>query len=464
MMSHSKQKRYLCAATVIAVLASAFGCSPVQEGDSSAPAKQSWLQIVNSYEEDKTMRIGAHGEPEPTLEAYRTAAEMGLNFTFLVENKDNPSVYDLAEQVGMKVIPSMGNTLSSFKGMDWSDDWSQYSSVFAVDYFDEPRAAQFDIISEWVDIHNEKYAATNGEKPLFWVNMLPLDAAEHIRPQTDEEFLAEYCEKVLSKVNGNAILSYDYYPLQSSWLDGKFRFNYLAEGWLRTLELNAKYAKQYGFDTHAYLQTCGFYQPSETGYSWTCHMSDEDDLRFQAYVSMAFGIRNFTHFTYKTSELYGQGLGYTQACVNKDGTINDLYYDAQAINRELLSLDHVYLSYDYVGTKCFVGTENESGKNTAFDRLEYGLRELEGISSVTCTQDTVIGALKDETGRRGFVVVNYTEPTAEKSDTVEITVPESVHSYAVYSKGEWKEIKAEQGKISISLLPGQGVFAIEIEE
>ena len=77
MMSHSKQKRYLCAATVIAVLASAFGCSPVQEGDSSAPAKQSWLQIVNSYEEDKTMRIGAHGEPEPTLEAYRTAAEMG---------------------------------------------------------------------------------------------------------------------------------------------------------------------------------------------------------------------------------------------------------------------------------------------------------------------------------------------------------------------------------------------------
>lgn len=97
MMSHSKQKRYLCAATAIAVLASAFGCSPVQEGDSSAPAKQSWLQIVNSYEEDKTMLIGAHGEPEPTLEAYRTAAEMGLNFTFLVENKDNPSVYDLAE-------------------------------------------------------------------------------------------------------------------------------------------------------------------------------------------------------------------------------------------------------------------------------------------------------------------------------------------------------------------------------
>ena len=175
-------------------------------------------------------------------------------------------------------------------------------------------------------------------------------------------------------------------------------------------------------------------------FGWTCHMSDEDDLRFQAYVSMAFGIRNFTHFTYKTSELYGQGLGYTQACVNKDGTINDLYYDAQAVNRELLSLDHVYLSYDYVGTKCFVGTENESGKNTAFDRLEYGLRELEGISSVTCTQDTVIGALKDETGRRGFVVVNYTEPTAEKSDTVEITVPESVRSYAVYSKGEWSRL------------------------
>ena len=76
----------------------------------------------------------------------------------------------------------------------------------------------------------------------------------------------------------------------------------------------------------------------------------------------------------------------------------------------------------------------------------------------------MIGALKDETGRRGFVVVNYTEPTAEKSDTVEITVPESVHSYAVYSKGEWREVKAEQGKFSISLLPGQGVFAIEIEE
>ena len=308
----------LCGAFAAVCLLPA-ACAPAQEDETRAPAKLNWLQTVNSYEDDKVMLIGAHGEPEPTEEAYRTAAEMGLTFTFVIENVDDLHVYDLAQKAGMKTIPSMNNTFASFRGVDWSVGWSDIPSVIAVDYFDEPLEAHFDVISGWVDIHNEKYAESGGEQPLFWVNMLPLDASLQIAPQTDEEFIAQYCEEILSKIKGKPVLSYDYYPLRTMWNKLEKAYDYVAVEWLRTMELNAKYAALYGADTHAYIQTCGFYSPSPDHSTWTCRISDEAALRFQVYTSMAFGIRNFTHFTYKSSDLVGTDYGYTPACSARRG-------------------------------------------------------------------------------------------------------------------------------------------------
>lgn len=452
----------LCGAFAAVCLLPA-ACAPAQEDETGAPAKLNWLQTVNSYEDDKVMLIGAHGEPEPTEESYRTAAEMGLTFTFVIENVDDLHVYDLAQKVGMKTIPSMNNTLASFRGVDWSVDWSDIPSVIAVDYFDEPLEAHFDVISGWVDIHNEKYAESGGEQPLFWVNMLPLDASLQIAPQTDEEFIAQYCEEILSKIKGKPVLSYDYYPLRTMWNKLEKAYDYVAVEWLRTMELNAKYAALYGADTHAYIQTCGFYSPSSDHSTWTCRISDEAALRFQVYTSMAFGIRNFTHFTYKSSDLVGTDYGYTPACVSKEGEKYPLYYDAQTVNRELLAFDHIFLAFGYTGTKCIVGTQNETGSNAAFDLLEYGLETLPGLRSVSATRDTVVGAFEDEEGRKGYVLSNYTDPIAQLSDTVTLQPEEGVSAFAVCEKGEWREEKVVNGSVEIELAPGGGVFLIAIE-
>lgn len=436
---------------------------------SSTTEKQSWLQVVNSYENNKQSYIGAHGQPSTTAASYATAKEMGLDFLFLTDDR-SPLAFEMADQAGLKTIVSMKNTLYTYTGVDWRNDWSQYPINIAVDYFDEPDVNYFERIAGWVDLHNEKYVESKGANPLFWVNLLPLDTPDTGLSQgddglaVDETYINRYCRQVMSKIAGEPILSFDYYPLQARYKSGAvFDYNYVATGWLRSLELVAKYAKQYGVNSHAYIQTCGFYEPNPNANSWICRRVSEEDLRFQVYVSMAYGIRNFTHFTYTTSTI----KGYTQSCIDKNGEKTELWYQAQAVNNEVHELDHVFLSFDWMGTSSIIGTENlhidSEYRNAAFDRLEYGVDEFYGVTGVRATQDTIAGQFYDsENDRYALMLVNYTEPTDEKTNTVTVDVSEGARTSAVYKLGEWNEYSVTNGSVTLQLAPGEGAFVLII--
>ncbi len=467
-MIKGKRKRCTAVALCSSLLCSCAACGG-GTGEESSSGKQgtSWLQALNSYPDDKELLIGAHGQPASTAEAYREAKEMGLTFLFLTEEKTD-AVFTYAQEAGLKTILSLGNTLASFKGVDWSKDWSVYPHNFAVDYFDEPNAQQFDMLAEWTERHHEKY---EGARPLFWVNLLPIDASDLLGTtagegvKADERYVKEYCEKVLSGIGKEAILSYDYYPLRAMYDKGEFEYNYVADEWLRTMEVTAKYAKQYGVSTHAYIQTCGFYKPDPAYHSWICRKSDEKALRFQLYCSMAYGIRNFTHFTYSTSEFY-DSHGYTEACIGRDGSKTQLYTDAQKVNRELLEFDHIYLSFAWKGTMTAVGGNNladDPGYTcAAYELCDYSLHAL-SLGDATCTENTLIGQFRDEeNGRDALMLANYTDPEQGLSDLVTLTLEEGIRSLAVYRLGEWKEYKPNAGRVEIELGPGEGAFAIAL--
>lgn len=436
---------------------SAAGC--VRNTD---PEDIGYEETLAAYADaEGTMFIGAHGAPAATVEAYEQAREMGLTHIFTTDYGED--VLAAANASGIKLIAGMGNTLNTEHPFaDWSTDFSEdkYRSVEMIDYFDEPYGSHFDTIAMWVDRHNEKYASSGGADPLFWVNLQPMDMHMEDYPRSDDGYIADYCQKVLSKIQGDKILSFDLYAIRQLWRRDTetgtlVPENYIAEEWLRSLELVGRYGEQYGARTHAYLQTCGFYKPYENG--WTCRRATEEDLRMQAYVSMAFGVRNFSHFTYSTSGDLMNSHGYTQACIDLNGKPTDLYYGAKSVNEELLALDPYLSCFTRTGTKTYAA----DGAVPAFDMLQYTADSLSALTDVSCTADTVIGQYRDEIrGKDALIIANYTETTDVTADSVTLTLSDGARGLAVFRRGEWSQARAVNGKVTVDLAPGDGVFAV----
>ena len=192
----------------------------------------------------------------------------------------------------------------------------------------------------------------------------------------------------------------------------------------------------------------------------TREIYDINDLRYQFYVDMAYGVQNFSYFTYTHSFIEGFGGGCVEREVSCKKTA--LYDWAQEINAELAKFDHVYLSFDWNGTMPIVGTDNPDGENAHFMALKHSLTALECANKVTATQDTLVGQFKDADGNDGLIVTNYTDPLDLVDDVVSFEF-KNANRALVYRGGERKIYEVKNGKLDIRLAPGEGVFVIPVK-
>ena len=82
---------------------------------------------------------------------------------------------------------------------------------------------------------------------------------------------------------------------------------------------------------------------------------------------------------------------------------------------------------------------------------------IEGAS-----RDILTITYKDKEGRDGFMIVNYTEPSAGLKNKVELQFNDCTHAIVV-KKGKQKEVKAKNGKISFTMDAGEGYFVIPLK-
>ena len=110
-----------------------------------------------------------------------------------------------------------------------------------------------------------------------------------------------------------------------------------------------------------------------------------------------------------------------------------------------------------------IGTDNEEGgENACFNYLNYRVMSShERIKSFKTQQDTLTGVFKDKEGRDGFMIVNYTEPSAGLKNKVELEFNDCTHALIV-KKGKTKEVRAKNGKISFTMNAGEGYFVIPL--
>ena len=438
-MTSKKLIRSVCVFLSVLFLSGMFAC---KDGVSEFPTFES-----------KEFRFGAFSSPPPTADAYREYAETGMNYVLLDQNYG-----DIGSPIYDSILDYCGdNNLNAIVMQlvekDFTVDADRDAALCAKkayvgkNFKDEPSYSEFDRLASYI----KDFERDNPGK-LYVNNIFPYFASVSALGGSYEDYVKGYIDTVLNKVSGKKILMCDIYPLKPGT-----RGNYILPGYLYNLETTAHYTMNTDIEVDYYYQAHG-----HMSYR---NISSIQDILFQFNTLMAYGVKGFWAFTYPDQK--GVDFSWGNALVkieNKYGvfttTKHDTYYYVKDAIAQLKTMQEAYLHFNYKGTKAIIGKLNEEGYNDCFDLLNYNLSELNSIKSVDCTQDTIIGQF-EKGGVDAYMVSNFTEPTQDKSDKVNIYFKDKTKA-RIYRNGGFEDMDILQDKLSIVLNSGEAAFIIAI--
>ena len=407
-----------------------------------------------AYDLTKSIISFADFPPNPTKDALELYKSCGFNTYPLIywyagydpvtgEGADSfvQAIAD-CKDVGLDVIVQYGGAdVDAF-------DFNQYDNVLGFLIEDEPSAKNFS------KLYEEKVTWINKKYPnlFFYVNLLPSYAtADQLgtKPANGksgyEVYVDEYVNQIHSKVEGKKTFGMDHYPLQT-----RQKQNYISDMYLYDIMTIAQASHKSNSD---HLSFC---IQSYTDRGTTRAIRSSADISFQLYTTMAFGADIFEFFAYMSNSLYDM-------MIDGNGTTRvwDSVHDAL---KEIDRFDQVYMNFEWEGVQTFVGSKNsEEYVASHFELIKKNEIALDGIKSVTATQDTVIGQFKDEYGNKGYMIVNYTEPTDGKYDKVSLQFKDT-EKVAYYKKGMENKVVLTGDTLDLSLAPGDGIFVITCDK
>ena len=403
------------------------------------------------YADDKQMFIGTFTSPMPTQEDYNDCAAAGFNHilqdrSYGVETFEE--IIPFCDVAGVKSLLFLNNP------PDYSAaNYNNYESFSGIMFKDEPNYPMFQDLADQIEDFESHYP-----DDLFFVNLYPYyaeDVAEGaLGTETYEEYIDSFIEIVLNKLSGKKMLSVDYYMLKQSGDE-----TFVDDGWLYNLEVTANAAKNTDIDVHYYVLTHG-HGPYRD-------LQSTADIQFQYYVSMAYGVKAFSAFTYMQIvgsadfanghaliDVFYDPITATYSCAK-----NDIYYYVKEANEELLRFDNVYLSFDWQGAMPVLG-EGETS-NDAFDNLNTPMSKLPDIAEVQASNSAVIGYFQDKDGTNAYMVTNYTPPEDGITNTVQLKFENATRA-RVYKDGVPEDVELTDGSLTLTLGAGEGNFVIAI--
>lgn len=380
--------------------------------------------------EDRTegIRLGVFSSPKNTQSAYNTCADAGFNYVLIDQNyadigtADYKQILVYCDNAGMYAIPmTLGTNDKTFYA-----DVAGYEGKF---FYDEPSSSSFATIASYISA----FEALN-PNGLFLNNLLPRYSAQFASDSEYEAYLAAYVSTVLNNLTGEKILMVDYYPLINSGVQNTYLYN---------LEKTAQLTKNTDIEVNYFVQATGIGNNLRD-------VTSAADILFQYYTGLAYGVKGFWAFTYSAQS--GEDFaGHTQM-LDADGNPTAVYNYVKSANENVAYISDIFVGYDYVGTKAVLGTGHVS--NSCFNKLSNNLASVTGISTITASQDTLIGEFVKDS-KAGYMVTNFSEPSAAATDTVTLTFASSV-TVDIYQNGtttEWTGTSLE-----LTLAAGEGAF------
>ena len=318
-------------------------------------------------------------------------------------------------------------------------DLNKYNHLTGLYIIDEPSANFFDMINKInVPWFNSLYAG----KKLWHINLLPSYATDEQLGVTAKDgqtayevYVNRYADEILPLVQGVKTIGVDNYPLRDK--DGVVS---LREDWLSDLAVVGLAAKRskviYSVCIQAY---CAQDQKK---------VDCTGDIRFQLYTAMAFGASMFEFYAYSTA--HG-----SMAMLDEDGNATDIYYSVRDAVREIRAFEKEYLKYDWVGFNTYLP---QGGKSVDFDRIEKYAQPIDGVSGVKVSRETIIS--RYVSGKKSaYLVLNHGLPVISKSNIVDICFI-GAERICIYQNGRKDYLETDNGKVTLFLEAGQGVFVI----
>lgn len=261
----------------------------------------------------------------------------------------------------------------------------------------------------------------------------------------------EYMKQFNAKTNFTRV-SYDNYP-----------FYYKADDtnpdmvmWFENLETAAKYATK-DKPINICVQSCDMDPSRGTGggdfteSNYYAQIRSQNDISFQLYTGMAFGVQQFTYFTYWTPN----DPEIVKGMITLDGKKTDIYEYVKQSNEEIKKFENEFLSYDYV--KTIAVPKNGEDLTYLTSMLTENISETTNFAS---SEEVVVGEFKMNSGHNAFMIANATEPRFKQDATTVINFKKKYDKAILIVKGEKSVVDIIGDKLEVNVGSGSGVFVM----
>ena len=238
-------RRIICFIMMVITCLSLAACG----GNNVEKVEEKALNAIAGYSSGKEFMIKGWLMPNTnTYESYKLVKELGITHVMIdggtgVEfgTEQFENVMGYMHELGVNGVFTLGNAdreASPYDGMD--QDFRRYPAIKGINYFDEPRGSEQNRqISEMISAHEKKY----GNELFAYTNLFPYS----VYNEGYDDYVKNFCDEVIAKINGRKILAMDVYPYYSG-------DKLIESTWLAGLETIGKHARDYGAEMQIWIQ------------------------------------------------------------------------------------------------------------------------------------------------------------------------------------------------------------------
>lgn len=405
---------------------------------------------MNTRMQRDRLNIGAYIlQPYARSEAHiRDLAASGVDFVVCMDN--DRAALDLFEKYGVGaivtgVLPGWwggsgdnAGKLAATNPLEKYDTaaakFTDHPAIWGIDVGDEPSALDFPHYGKVIDRVEKLFP-----KQFAYLNLYPNYASvsqnnatqtvNQLGTPTYAEHIAKYCECVPSDY-----ICYDFYLYSINVTKHYENLRVVADACLRT-----------GRSMWIVLQV-----NSNKEAEWIT----ENELRFQAYTSMAFGAENIIWACYTAGWWHNQ-------VVDKDGNKTEQYEKMTNVNREIRTIGEEYMRYRRVATH-FIGFEGNEDMAAVQQEPIAALHT--GVFFDVHAEGTplVAGQMvsRDNDGGVALMLCAADDPhdQANKPCTIRFGVMDGKNVQAIGGSGKLPLIRESDGTYAVTIPSNAGVL------